>query len=136
MAVDIGVARPSSGPGEAAQLAHEPRTCLFDDGYYWFLYPFWVELRERTGQYVDLYGNASFSGAALDVFRAVLAKACKVVRDQPESWRVHTGTHIGPVRTELYETVYRAELLRLLDTLSAIAARAAELGGAVECSGD
>jgi hypothetical protein len=118
------------------QLAHEPRTCLFDDGYYWFLYPFWVELRERTGEYVDLYGNASFSGPALDAFRGVLGKAQAVAVDRPEAWRVHTGTHIGPVRTELYETVYRAELLRLLETLSVIAARAAELGGSVECSGD
>lgn len=135
MAVDIGVGKLSP-TGQSLLLGNEPRTCLFDDGYYWFLYPFWTELRERTGQYVDLYGNASFAGAALDALREVLAKVRKAVTDQPDSWRVRTGTHIGPVRTELYGTVYREELVRLLETLSVIAARAAELGGSVECAGD
>ena len=59
-----------------------------DDGYYWFMWPLFEALAERTGQVIDLYGSAAFHGPALESFREILCEARALVQAQPETWQV------------------------------------------------
>ncbi len=41
-------------------------TCEFeDDGYYWYLWPAFEDLKIKTGQLIDLYGGCEFAGDSL-----------------------------------------------------------------------
>ena len=57
MALDLGV---GNGVSLIPQQG-EPSLWLNSDGYYWFLHPLIEKLASETGQYIDLYGDASFS---------------------------------------------------------------------------
>jgi hypothetical protein len=114
----------------------EPQLALNDDGYYWFLHSLFGELHEATGQYIDLYGDAVFTGPGLDALERILSKARRLVAVQPEAWEVHTGTQELPVRREIYKSVERAEFLRLLGVWEQAVARARQTGRAVVCFGD
>jgi hypothetical protein len=132
MALDLGV-------GDGASLIpqrSEPSLWLNSDGYYWFLHPLIEKLQSETGQYIDLYGDASFSGASLSALERMVAEAEKLVHNQPASWQVHTGTQVGPEHKELYAEVNRGQFLSLLHKWREIIARAKDLGKPVVCFGD
>jgi hypothetical protein len=105
-----------------------PCLALNDDGYYWFLHPLFDKLAAETGQYIDLYGNASFAATDLAALERMLKEARTLVLSQPESWEVHTGTQLRPVCREIYHPVRREEFLPLLDTWENIIAIAKESG--------
>jgi len=130
--LDIGVGYEAGKPPAAT----EPRLALDDDGYYWFLHPLFGELWTATGQYIDLYGDAAFTGPDLDALERTLTTARGLVEGQPESWEVHTGTQTAPVRREVYRPVERAQFLRLLRVLEQVIERARQTGRAVVCFGD
>jgi hypothetical protein len=53
MSLDIGLGDDRPGP----PLPAGPTVSFDDDengGYYWFLYPFFHRLAEKTGQHIDL----------------------------------------------------------------------------------
>lgn len=132
MAVDIGVGDGSS----LAPASDEPWLCLNDDGYYWFLHPLFERLHAETGQYIDLYGDASFAGERLAALERTLAEARRLVEARPETWSVHVGTEVRPWHRELYRPVEREAMLELLDRWAAVVARARQLGRPVVCFGD
>jgi hypothetical protein len=132
MALDLGV-------GDGASLVPqpgEPSLQLDNDGYYWSLHPLIEKLHSETGQYIDLYGDASFSGASLSALERMIAEAEKMIQKQSVSWQVHLGTQLRPQRKELYEVVYKVQVLSLLQKWREIVARAKELGKPVVCFGD
>jgi hypothetical protein len=132
MAVDIGVGDDSSttlDPGE-------PSLSLDYDGYYCFLRPLWERLRSETGQYIDLYGDASFAGEELAALGRALTEARRLVEAQPKAWSVHIGTQMSPEHRELCCQVQKVAMLALLDRLAAVVARARHLGRSVVCLGD
>src|SRR4051794_35152256 len=98
-----------------------PVVDLEDDGYYWFLTPLFGELALKTGQYVDLYGDACFKGKTLDEFKRALSDARRLVNGKPDRWRVHVGTQTLPKYKELYRTVVKSDFLKLLRKLAQIA---------------
>ena len=56
MGLDIGI-----GDAQVGRLMrNEPSIVFEDDGYYWYLHPFFEVLRAETGEYIDLYGGANF----------------------------------------------------------------------------
>jgi hypothetical protein len=114
----------------------EPKAELDDDGYYWFLHPLFWELAEETGQYVDLYGNASFEKETLSPLENMLSSACKLVGAQPETWEVQLSPQAVPEQRELYSTVERGRFLELLAQLNTIVARSRKTGRPVVCRGD
>jgi hypothetical protein len=124
-----GPEMPPGGDGEYV-------CSLEDDGYYWFLEPFFGDLAEQTGQYVGLYGGAVFGGAALEVFQRTLAAARERTAAMPDRWEVVTGLRPGAVSDELRAEVVRAELEALLDRLDAAAARATAVGQYLKFFGD
>jgi hypothetical protein len=132
MALDIGVGDGSSMTPDLG----EPSLSLNDDGYYWFLHPLWERLQSETGQYIDMYGEASFADEELAALGRVLAEARRLVEAQPRAWSVHVGFQPSPEHRESYCQVQRDAMLALLDRWSAVVARARHLGRPVVCLGD
>src|SRR5262245_28481146 len=108
MAVAVGVAADET----SFTMLPETVVVFADDGYYWFLHPLLMDLAQQTGGYIDLYGDASFSGTALEALGETVERARSLVEGQPPSWEVHVGTQTAPVRKELYATVERGAFLR------------------------
>ena len=132
MSLDIGIGHGTS----PMPVPSEPFLCLNSDGYYWFLYPLIERLQAESGQYIDLYGAASFSGEGLAALERMLVDARKLVETKPDTWRVHTGTQTHPEHKELYDDVEKASFLALLSKWEQIIERAKRLGKSVVCFGD
>jgi hypothetical protein len=132
MALDIGVGDGSS----LIPVQGEPSLFLEDDGYYWFLHPLFERLAVETGEYIDLYGDASFAGESLAALERALAEARRLVGSQPEEWSVHVGTPLSPKHRKLYRRVEREAMLALLDRWDVVIERARQLGRPVVCFGD
>jgi len=150
MALNIGIGDSTS----LIPVQGEPSLCLEDDGYYWFLYPLFDRLRVETGQYIDLYGDASFGDGALAALERLLAEARARIESQPDEWEVHVGMQIMPTGKDLfkavgskiagqwqnvkevYKSVQRGQFLELIAQWEKIVARAKEFGRPVVCFGD
>jgi hypothetical protein len=125
MSLTIGIAANPSG----MEIKHTDVVPFEDDGYYWFLYPAFVKLYERTGQFISLYGNACFEGESLETLRALLEQAKQMALLLSETWTVHDGTYDpGKVRREA--------LLTLVDDLARLVAKAIDEQGRVLCLGE
>jgi len=139
MALDIGI-----GDGETVwPLADEPSMFLEDDGYYWYLHPLFEELRAATGEYIDLYGNASFSGTMLTELENVVSRARDLVEREPSSWDVCVGQELVPwkkgARKHLkprFSVVSKDQFLALLNRWQNVIVRAKKLRRPVVCFGD
>src|SRR5262245_15860934 len=93
MSLSIGI-----GDGTSfAPLPSEPSLDLHDDGgYYWFLAPLIEELAQKTGHYIDLYGDASFLHENLKALEGMLIKARQLVNDHEAAWDVCIGEQLVP----------------------------------------
>lgn len=88
MAITVGLAADA----QTWKMEAAPLVFLGDDGYYWFLDAFWLELEDQASQYVDLYGAAVFDVSTLPVLRQTVLAAREHVLQQPEqAWQVQTG---------------------------------------------
>lgn len=138
MALDVGIGDGSS----PVPVQGEPSLSLESDGYYCFLHPLFERLRAETGQYIDLYGEASFTDEALTALERLLLDARALVAAQPETWEVFTGTQFSNVDgrwqklRDKYDAVCRDRFLELITQWQQITARARELGRPVVCFGD
>src|SRR3954453_21478701 len=130
MSIDVGLT-DGSQPGP---LSSQPHFSL-DDGYYWFLHPFFERLAATTGQYVDLFGDAVFEGANLDCLEQMLTEARALVESKPERWSVHVGTTVRPTRRELYCEVVREQFVQLLQHWQEVVKRARVTGYRLVCFG-
>ncbi len=106
------------------------------DGYFVFLSPLFEELKQKTGQTIDLYENAVFGGIHLNDLRDTVTAGKRLVDSQPEKWDVWIGTQTYPVRKELYATVRKQELERMLDEIEAAVAKAKANGSYITFWGD
>ncbi len=147
MPLDIGLAGSRPGPPSAAgpivQFCDNDKYPDDDTGgYYWFLHPLFARLAEKTGQYIDLYGDAEFRGDDLELLRQTLLEARQLVATHPEQWSVYVGTSSMPNATppvppwKVFKKVERSKFLSLLDALLAIVDRASSTGVPVVCVGD
>ncbi len=132
MSVGIGVGDHSS----FEFLGGEPSTGFDDDGYYAYLHSRFESLAAKTGQYIDLYGYATFEGESLNALATLIADARREIERRPESWDVHISTQIAPVRKEIYSTVRREEFLTRLAEVETVIARARATGRPIVCVGD
>lgn len=129
MSLDVGFLR---GDGTL-----EVRFQFVEDGAYEFLHSWFLQVRQTTGKYVDLYGDATFEASGglsmlADVMRTARAKAAS----QPPSWEVHVGTQVRPERKELYRRIERQHLLLSIDRLVRLLEEAAELDKPLVFQGD
>lgn len=131
MAVDITVHSPQDPKGSQV-----PMLTLKSDGYYWFLHPLFSALAERTGRYIDLYGDATFRAHELAHLDRLLSEARALVAQQPEQWQVSCGTQTYPAEKEIMETVTREHFRALLDHFEQIVNTAKKSNGVIKCVGD
>ena len=105
---------------KSAGKAVNEELCLQDDGMYWYLYPYFAKLYERTGKMVDLYGIAHFAQDTLSEFDIILEEALQATAKQPDEWEQKTGTLIKPEKEVLYDKVSKDSVLSTIRTLKAI----------------
>ena len=135
MALDIGLLD--------ADGRRDLRLQLDDDALYWSLHPWWARVAEATGQYLDLYGDARFSGDALDVLDAALADAEEKAHTWPERQMFPVGTSYKRdsagswvVARENHEPLERAAVLAALGKFRALIAEARASGATLYGWGD
>jgi hypothetical protein len=127
------------GVGDGCSLVPDPGELslwLEDDAAYWFLHPLFERLAAQTGQYIDRHGDATFAGRQFAALKGMLAGARRLAESRPDSWEVHVGTQVLPVRRELYKWLDRERLLKLLAEWERVVERAEQLGRPVVCFGD
>ncbi|MEQ8637148.1 hypothetical protein [Gimesia maris] len=129
MAVTIGL----SCTDDVHNADYTSGVYLEDDGYYWFLFPFFQDVWEQTGQMIDLYDNAVFSAIELSVLLAILERASAEAREQPDKWEVCIGWRGDDA---IMSTVTKPELLALLTKLIDLVTEAQSSQCAVVCFGD
>lgn len=130
MAVGIKLFK-SVAPGRPVD--QEPGVCFEDDGYYWFLYPFFERLAARTQQFIEPYGDAKFLGVQIGELEKTVAEARASAEAQPDSIEVKQ-VWFSP--EPVVETVRREVLLNLLDQLGEVIRVARKEERAIICSGD
>ena len=138
MSLTIGIAVEGTQPVE---LEADTRVDFEDDGYYWFLYPLFERLAQRTGQLIDLYDGAAFSGPALAALRETIAEAMQLVGTMTDQWDVQTGTEIGSYQnpkppTPVYSPVQKGEFERLLRRFGELVDAAERKKARIVCLGD
>ena len=108
-----------------------PSITFDDDGYYWFLYPYFETANlNRRFELVDLYGNSEIDGYQLERLRDELLEARLDVEKRADTWKVLVGwTGTTKSRTtEIWRSVYRTEFLDRIDHLLRLV-DAARVGG-------
>ena len=140
MTLDIGIGDGSS----FCPVQGEPSLQL-DDGYYWFLHTLFEDLAKVTGQYIDQYGDASFSGENLVPMEEMLKRASKLIASQPATWDIgigwelvpsQKGTYSRPHLKRTFAAVDQAHFLFFVSQWERVVARAKELERPVVCFGD
>lgn len=107
-----------------------------DDGYYHFLFPLFQHLKQKTGQDIDLYGNATFSGLHLDDLKETIEAAKQLLVSQPKTWRVLIGTRISPTHQKIYSTVDKHQMNKVLNTMMEAIEKAKADGSYITFWGD
>jgi hypothetical protein len=127
------------GVGDGCSLVPDPgqpSLWLEDDAAYWFLHPLFERLAAQTGQHIDRYGDATFAGRQLAALKGMLAEARRLAESRPDSWEVHVGGQVSPVRQELYKPLDRERVLKLLAQWERVVEWAEQLGRPVVCFRD
>ncbi len=88
-----------------------------DDGYYWFMYDFFLQLAQATSQLVDLYGYAVFEPNKILQLKATIQKIELAVTLQPEIFPVTIGKRAEPVKKDLIVQLERQPFLEFLHDL-------------------
>jgi hypothetical protein len=111
------------------------RVTLIDDGYYWWLYPYFEasKLPPRTGEVLPLYQGSEICGQEVVALHEQLLKAKIDAAASPEAWTVHVGWADESRRTERHERVNRDSMLAPIDKLISLTARAAQENLSVLC---
>ena len=135
MALDIVLTINGQAP------KHNPETSIsFEGGAadYWYLWPTMIsEINNKTGELIDLYDNAEFSGDNLDkVERIVLHQLEELRKKKDKEWSVHTGTELQPIKKEIYRTLIKKDLENKLQHLLTIVRQARQTNEKVICIGD
>jgi len=113
MAIKITSFIPQEGE---ARVINEPLS-LQDDGVYWYLYPYFRNLYNRTGKMIDLYGIAQFAGDSLLELDSALDDLMKDVIAQPDEWDQKVGTRIKPEKRTLYDRITKRNVLATIKLL-------------------
>ena len=105
---------------------------------YWYLWSTLIkEIRNETGQLIDLYDDAEFSGDNLNKVERLIIKQIQELKDEKEEkWEIHIGTEFGHIKKEIYKTLVKEELISKLEKFLAIIQQAKENNEKVICIGD
>lgn len=108
-----------------------------NDGYFWFLFPLFNDLAKLTGQRIDLYGDAAFTGDALEALEQTLASARVLVDAQPDTWeRVFKHHSKKTGWREERQLINKQQMIVLLEKLEGAVRKAKAAGRFVIFFGD
>lgn len=135
MALDIVLTVNGKAP------EYNPETSIsFESGAadYWYLWPTMIkEIKSKTGELIDLYDKAEFSGDNLDKVEKIVLNHLEQLKTINETeWEVHTGTELQPVKREKYKILNKQELEEKLHCLLRIVQLAKQSNEKVICIGD
>jgi len=106
------------------------------DGYYFYLYPLFEDLKKTTNQMIDLYDDAIFEGNSLNALAETFKKARAMVEREPLEWKVRVGWTDTSKRIEIKKMVRRDTFKELLNQLESSVAAAIANGQPVVFLGD
>ena len=107
-----------------------------NDGYFWFLYPLFNDLAKRTGQRIDLFGDAAFAGDTLDELEQTLVSARALVDAQPDVWERVVKVQKKSVWGEERQQLNKQQMFVLLEKLEGAVREAKATGKYVIFFGD
>jgi len=107
-----------------------------NDGYYWYLHPFFEALKNSTGIYVDLYGDAVFNRGNVNQIETALVNASSSLEAEENYFQVHCGTQVKPEKKEIYNKISKNELKSKLNIIFGIIKHIKEHGGSLVFEGD
>jgi len=133
MALDIVVTEN----GKVGKYDQQGSIAFEDDADYWYLQPMIKEIENRTGQLIDLYGEAKFGGDFLEqVEKIVLDHLDRLKQRREKQWEVHVGTQLHPTRKDLFKTLIKKDLEEKLHRFIAMLRQAKRTNEHVVCLGD
>ncbi|WP_028982082.1 hypothetical protein [Sporocytophaga myxococcoides] len=108
------------------------------DADYWYLWPTMIkEIKEETGELIDLYDDAEFSGDNLPKVEEIVIRQLEKLKQKKEKeWQVHIGTQIEPVKQEIFKSLIKKDLERKLRHFLKIMEQARLTNEKVICIGD
>jgi hypothetical protein len=87
-----------------------------DNGYYWYMYPFFEEIGKSHGLMIDLYGDAKFFGGNLNILEEQIVKISESIENQPKEWKVKIGEEY-PGKKELFDLVNKKQFEKLIQKI-------------------
>ena len=133
MTLEIGIAADDTSLYSSMAT---PSVSIDNDGYYWYLHPLFEDLQRQTGQYINLYGNAEFTGTNIKAFIEMLQRAKGLISLQANNWDVHIGTQTEPEKRKLFSAVDKRKFFDLIRQLEKIAEAAETTDCRIVCIGD
>jgi hypothetical protein len=120
---------------------YDPETSIsFEGGAadYWYLWPTMInEIKNKTGELIDLYDDAESSGDNLDKIETIVLHQLDELRKKKDKeWNVHIGTELQPIKKEIYRTLVKKDLEEKLQRLLTIVKQAKQKNEKVICIGD
>lgn len=136
MALDLYIQKDASLPESFDNCFLQ----IEDDGYYYFLQPFFEDLEKKTNQIIDIPEDAFFDGEDLDLLRQSIQKAKLHLADKPDSWEEFIGTTISSGERKkpekIYSTVHKKILEKMLIKLEKAISKAKKEGLGIFFFGD
>jgi hypothetical protein len=124
--------------GKAPIWREDTSIWLDDDAEYWYLWPRMIEaIRNQTGELIDLYDNATFSGQNLTILElAIQEQLNELSNENRTEWDIHVGTQTLAVKKEIYKKLVKKDLQFKLEKLLHIVYLAKATAEQVICLGD
>jgi len=107
-----------------------------DDGYYWYMHPYFEKLLEDTGIYIDLYGYAQFNRGNINQIEITINQISSSLINEKQYFNVYCGTQIKPIKKDIYKKVSKVELASKLDVINEIIETIKNNGGNLVFEGD
>lgn len=118
MALDLYLQKDASIP---KSLKNNFLSFEDEEGYFWFLYPFFEVIAKKTGQSIETDDNAFFQGADLNLFYEMIEQARRELTSKPDVWDELTRTifykGVRKKPEKIYSTVQKSELEDVLSKL-------------------
>jgi len=109
-----------------------------NDADYSFLWPTMIqEIKNQTGELLDLYDDAEFSGDDLPKLESIIIRYIEYLRGRKEAiWDVSIGTQLGPVKNEIFRPLVKTDLVNKLEKFLHTVRLAKERKEKIICLGD
>jgi hypothetical protein len=119
--------------GKAPAFDEQTSICFDNKADYWYLWPTMIqEIKNQTGELLDLYDDAKFLGDDLPKLEIILINQIKALQERKEkAWTVLIDNGFGP-----FETLVKKDLENKLEKFIYMVRLAKERNEKIICLGD